>query len=649
MTQETARELDRIRRMPYGTARTAAAEALTRRVEAEGPKAYLAEALLDLVEAYSFADDGAKSFVVFARALRLWDESPELFDAADEQNLFWEFKWVASDLPEYPQITAAQAEAFLADMERRFTLAGHGLSSVRMSWFRWAWHAGRADAEAQRIAWISGLRDEFEDCAACTIGQQVDFFVDTDRMAEAVTLGRTQRDSCNLEPARTRYALALALLLEGDPVAAERVHKQALAADDGDTTDFPAARGQGFEMLARGGRIEQALRILRSDYPDALRRGASPALHLRFIVGVLAGLSANLDRGELATGFAEPEWRTVAELHAWVLAAAERLAGPLDARNGTDMYARRIARALAARRVAAPLPAAVAEPAVVSEPVTEPPVSAPGRAAPVAETDQHGSERADRADGAAALATAETLAARGQHGAAARAYAAAAEQLEGEGWLGRAGVAYAEAAQHASLDQDEEAAHMLFAAAVPRLRAGDADPEVRVAVLTAWAPVAARMADSAAHLTATAEELDMYTEFDGSGLSEELAERRRADWSTQRAELRDVLARAIGAALPEHRPTGLTPERALAEATRAGEEFAQLGRVADAAHAFWLAGKLHREAGDTGEAVWALESAFEGFTIARVRDARAAVASELIELLRASGQDDRADRVIADL
>lgn len=667
MTADIARELASIRRMPYGTARTATAEALTRRIEAEGPKEYLAEALLDLVEAYSFADEGAKSFVVFARALRLWDESPELFDASDEQNLFWEFKWVAADLSEYPQITGPQAEAFLADMERRFTLAGHGLSSVRMSWFRWAWHAGRPDAEAQRIAWITGLRDEFEDCAACTIGQQVDFFVDSGRMSEAVALGQTQQDRCNLEPARTRYALSLALLLEGDPIAAERVHKQAVAADDGDITDFPAARGHGFEMLARGGRIEQALRILRSDYPDALRKGASPALHLRFYLGVLAGLSANLDRADHATGFAEPEWRTVAELHSWVLAAAQHLAGPLDARNGSSMYTDHIARSLAATRVAALLPESSPVGAGDAAQFTAAGSSSTGSAS--AESDRDAADHTASSDSvssdpassdpalaaaetttsAAALAHAETLASRGHHGQAARAYAAAAELLEREGWLGRAGIAFAEAAQHAAEDRDEEAAHALFAASIPRLRAGDAEPEIRVAVLTAWAPVAARMGDAAGHLTATADELNTYDEFDGSGMAEDLAERRRQAWAAQRAELRDTLARSISAALPEQRPTGLTAERARSEAGLAGEEYAQLGRIADAAHAFWLSGMLHRAAGATAEAVWALESAFEGFTIARSREARADVASELIELLRASGQDERAEQLIAEL
>ena len=51
----------------------------------------------------------------------------------------------------------------------------------------------------------------------------------------------------------------------------------------------------------------------------------------------------------------------------------------------------------------------------------------------------------------------------------------------------------------------------------------------------------------------------------------------------------------------------------------------------------------------TDAAVWALESAFEGFTAVGNTADRAEAAGELIELLRASGQSDRADQVTAQL
>lgn len=636
MNAAVERELNDIRRMPYGTARTAASEAITRRIESEGPKELLAEALLDLVEAYSFSDQGVKSFSAFARILRLWDDSPELFDEGDERNLFWEFKWVAGDLAEYPQISLAQAVAFLDDMERRFELAGHGVSSVRMSRFRWAWHTGHPDADAFRLEWITGLRDEFEDCRACTIGQQVDYFTAAGRYDEAIKLGLTQDSSCNIEPTRTWYGVALAALLSGDPDLALTLHKRALATDEGGPTEFASARGYGFEMLARGGRLEQALRILRNDYPEALTKGESPAYHLRFYLGVLAGLSANLDRGEALTGFREPEWNTVAKLHDWVHTAALRIARDLDTRNGNDMYARSIDRALAATRTEN----------LLADPAGEA-VETSVSAAP-AETERATASASD-STAESLLSQAEALTSRRSFSEAIAPYAEAAKLLESAGWLEHSGLAFAEAAQCAALAGEEEASHQYFAAAVSRLRTGGIGINVLTAVLAAWAPLAARMNDSATQLRITHEELQSFGELDTTGLSEDLAERRRAEWLFERATLRDTFARSLASAAPEQRPAGVGLAQAAAEATTAGEEFAQLGRIADAAHAFWLAGKVQLENGQTAEALWALESAFEGFTVAQRREERANAASELIDLLRNTGQPDRAAEIIAQL
>lgn len=670
MSHAVEQELRRIRSMPYGTARIAAAEQAARRLDAEGPREHLAEALLDLVEAYTFAGEGAKSFVVFARALRLWDESPELFDAGDERNLFWEFKWIASDLPEYPQISPAQAEAFLADMERRFEVAGHGTSTVRMSRFRWAWHTGATDAEAARLIWITGLRDEFEDCRACTIGQQVEFFTETGRWDEAVALGLTQDSSCNLEPTRTHHSVALAALLSGDPERAVASYRLARATLDGGEGDFSTEQGQAFELLARGGHLDRALRHLRADCPELLTDGASPLLRLRFLISVLAGLSANLDAASRETGLRRqhPGLETVGGLHAWVRGEAERLASEFDARNGNAYYADAVVSALSAtpcERVldfggasgsgaagpgdsgtAGAAPRAESAPGdTVPGTVAGDPVGADGEGtAPPAfvSADAPGADRFERA---------ETLARLRAYSEAAREYAAASTAYAAEGWIARAGLASAEAAQCASLDHDDAAAHRWFARAVQLLRSGDGEAETVVAVLTAWAPVASRMDDPAPHATAVDAVLAEHgdPEEAQTDLAEALAERLAAERSRRRATLRDTLARAIASAAPERLPGGLDTGRAISEALLAGAEYAQLGLIADAAHAFWLAGRLQRIEGDASGAQWALESAFEGFTVAGRRDDRARAAGELIELLRATDQGALADRITSQL
>lgn len=633
MSPSPQQELRTIRNMPYGTARTSAAETITRRIEAKGPPEALPEALLDLVEAYSFTGDGNKSFVAFARALRLWDERPELFDAADERNLFWEYKWVAADLPEYPQITAAHAGAFLEDMERRFALAGHGTSSVRLSRFRWAWHTGQPGAEECREAWLAGIRDGFEECVACTVGQQTSYLADTGRFAEAVQIGITQRDSCNQEPMRTYYATALAALRSGDAVLADQQLKRAIATDTGGPGDFSVGRSQAFEVLARGGQFDRALRVLRNELQTPLRELESPLSRVKMLTGILAGLSANLDRGDEPTGYHEPGWQTVASMHQWVLAQAEPLAAQLDARNGNHRLTRAIDEALSARPSAQPLP----------EPEHRIAAVAPDPSVP-AEPDVAAQAASHNPTGNELIAHAEALLAYGKHDAASQGFLAAAELLQHEGWIAMSGTALAEAAQCAVAAGDEEAAHRCFEAALPRLTTGGADPEIITAVLAAWAPVAARLQQAGEQIAITDAVLAEHDahEPDTAEVSAELAARNLASWQRRRATLRDTLARSLGA-------TGEDAARAVAEATRAGEEFAGIGLLSDAAHAFWLAGRLQRDAGQSEEAIWSFESAFEGFSAANARENRAHAASDLIDLLHATGRSDRAAEIVSEL
>ncbi|UTX52018.1 hypothetical protein [Leucobacter aridicollis] len=670
-----AQELHNIRHMPYGTARTAAAEAAARKIEADGPQEHLAEALLDLVEAYTFGGEGAKSFVVFARALRHWDASPELFDASDEHNLFWEFKWVASDLPDFPQITAAQAEAFLDDMQRRFELQGSGISAVLAARFGWAWQSGATDAEQRRLAWISSPRDDFDDCHACVIGRQTDFFMEQGRFAEAFELGRTQDGKCNIEPAKTFHATALAALNLGQPAESLNFYNRATASDTRANRDLASSRGQSFELLARGGHFERALRELRGDYRDMLTDPPSPLQHLRFLLGLLAGLSANLDSGEQSTGISLPgvgqqgRDMTVAELHAWAVGKSSGYASAFDARSGTTYYADLVERALTAERATSPLdfgpayggagePAVQAVPTNSVAPVATP--DAPPQRSGLARlwskltdsgTSVHEPEAApDAAIGPdSLLARAEEAAARKDYSAATRDYAEAITPLETAGWLERAGLAAAEAAQCATLDRNEERAHALFGRALPLLRSGGADAGTLAAILAAWAPVADRMNDAEAQIRATAAALAAHPELDRAGLTEELAEKRAQEWGVERATLRDTLARSLAATRGRSFGDGLDSERAASEALRAGEEFAQLGMLADASHAFWLAGKIHRDRGDTEAAVWGLESAFEGFSAAKKRKERLLAAGELIALLKETGQQDRASAIVAQL
>ena len=176
MNETEARSaLRALRAAPYGVTRNANAEQLTRRIEAEGPASCLAEALLDLVEGYVFSDEGHKAIAAIARALRLWDERPDLFDAADRRNLFMELRWVAGDLADWLEVPTAQAAAVFDDMQRRYRHAGHGLSGVFSTRFRYAFHTGDPAADEAMSTWLATPRDPFSQCEACEPGERADY------------------------------------------------------------------------------------------------------------------------------------------------------------------------------------------------------------------------------------------------------------------------------------------------------------------------------------------------------------------------------------------------------------------------------------------------------------------------------------------
>jgi tetratricopeptide (TPR) repeat protein len=226
------------------------------------------------------------------------------------------------------------------------------------------------------------------------------------------------------------------------------------------------------------------------------------------------------------------------------------------------------------------------------------------------------------------LAEAEQRAAAGDLESAVQSYVAAAERFDAEGFLVDSGFAWAEAAHAAQLLEDESGAVRAYRAAVSRLVAGAAPARFVVPVVQAWARVAAGAGDLDEVLGRAGEV--------GKSLGEDPEDVRA------RADLGDATARMLAT-------LGRTGEAAdLAEST--AEDYARLGRTADAAHAFWLAGLVRSEAADQiDRAIWCLESAVEGFGIARDRTSRSSAANDLIALLRRTGQPARAEQVAADL
>lgn len=258
-----------------------------------------------------------------------------------------------------------------------------------------------------------------------------------------------------------------------------------------------------------------------------------------------------------------------------------------------------------------------------------------------------------------ALAEAERQLVTADPAVASAAFAQAAALADRAGALVQAGQAWAESARCAQVLGDLPGAHRGYAAAVARLRAGGGDPVLACAVLTAWAPAAVEadepqtlLAEAGALSAALAAEdaavpahaKGAAARDDGAGTPDRTTVARRTAVRRAQADLTDTRARVLAS-----RGGPGDADQAADLADTAARAYADLGRLAEAGHAFWLAGRVLAGLGRDDDALWSYESAMEGFALAHRPGPRGEVAGELMAALHRLGRHEQAEELAARL
>ncbi|MDR1806597.1 MAG: hypothetical protein LBR33_01545 [Propionibacteriaceae bacterium] len=647
--------IGRVRAMPYGRARSEAAQREVRRVEREGPDEAKAYALTSLVEALTWGDEYEKAFLPFTQLLRWWDEHPEHFDHYDQSVLFWEFGWIMSDLPQIPTVGRARIEAALDDMERRFAVANRGMERVWSTRLDWALLRGGDDVDRVFTEWLTLPIDDEDSCAACHEALRAEYLLWRGKRAEAIAVLEAAAGSdvaCSREPAAMLTDLALAYLEEGRLADVEETVPKALAElRKAVSTSLGSAYARVIEVYARSRQPGLALDLLAERAKDLVT--GTPYRRLVVLRRVVAATAALIAVGHSDYPVTLPDVpaATVAELHTWALDKARPVAAQFDQRNGTTEQSRQVELALAVtpapRRLEFALPCVAGEAErLVTERLAAALVEPPPEAAktPVNSADVTVNARPARLRAEECLAVADTA-------GAAAAFEEAARQAQEEGLLRESGWEWAEAARCHQLRRQRAQASAAYAQALSRLRAAGAPVEELARVLVTWAPTVRKrdedsfvneaMAASARLPVVVSDRDDGPTLADVAGFGLTFRPLRRQLHA--RADIEDALARVLATWGGEASRTD-----ALDRARSAAEIYASVGAPVEAAHSNWLVGRLAAVDGATDEAVEQLELAAVRFQQAGRREFRhyAEVTEELAEVLRESGQYRRADEVL---
>jgi len=338
--------LDRAARLEPGEAKVMALEEAARLADAHGDVGVAYDVRDALIDAATFGGFPDKALVAFAWCRAQQQKDPRRYPV---EPLLWKQKWVVGRMNEFPQITRAQIEAALDDVEQCFERAGAGQRSVLKLRYETAREMGdAAKAEALWVKWLDAPRDFLTDCKACELDNELDAYLDRGEYARALEKARPLLEgwlACAEVPHLTLGTVLYPLFKLGRMEEAREAHLRGYALVQRNR-EFLATVGEHLEFLALTANVERGLRLLAKHLGWALEHPSHRARFL-FHVGALTVLEQAVAQGRERVALPLP--RTfplhaaegtyeVRTLRGWFALQAENLGARFDARNGTPRF-----------------------------------------------------------------------------------------------------------------------------------------------------------------------------------------------------------------------------------------------------------------------------------------------------------------------
>lgn len=295
------------------------------------------------------------------------DLGPEAGPHYGFANLFWIWKWIPNRLLSNPRVPLPELRDTLAEMEEFFVASGQPTKSVASRRLLLAAHTGELEAVAELLPTVQAMPDdEHSDCRACSLHDYADLhrlLGDEDAARAEIARIVTERAVCAEEPEAALSSLLLLSLRAGERDDLARVQRQSYAAVR-DNPGLLKAVGDHLIALAVTGAHLRTLTLTGRHLPWLVHDRADRLGHFSLLLGVAVALSVadaegwggralppaddpalvHVLGGDVGGPGAADAGHTVSSTAVAAWAAAERIAAQFDARNGTDAFAREVAR-----------------------------------------------------------------------------------------------------------------------------------------------------------------------------------------------------------------------------------------------------------------------------------------------------------------
>ncbi len=343
--------------LPHGPTRMALAEDAVRSADASGDIALAYKARMSVLEAAVFGGYPERAIVAFGWLCATCDREPERFPQSRtlggflllEVDLLWAYKWVVQNTPGFPQISRAQIEATLDEMESRYLRQGFSTRPVSMNR---AWVGMELGEPPERIAehferWRRGPRDAYADCEAC----EQNFHVEIQRYlgnwaleVEAAQPLLHGEMSCAEVPHLTISNLVMPMFEHGELEEAARLHQRGYQMCC-DNRDFLAEIAEHVDYRIVTGDVAGALELAERHIAWVAETRSGRRRWRWFVT--LGELFDRLDDGDpkvrLPAAIAPDDSRpqTPRALSEWFRERADELSSAFDARNGNHSVSTR--------------------------------------------------------------------------------------------------------------------------------------------------------------------------------------------------------------------------------------------------------------------------------------------------------------------
>jgi len=352
-TTEVAMLLDKAEEFKEGPAKVACLEEAARIADTHQDVPLGYQARKKLLPACLDAGQPDLMLVAYSWCLAQCDRDPARFGVDD---ILWEYRWIISEMPTFPQITRSQIDDALGDITRRYRAAGSTLRAIHLLRVNVGISIKDKPGAAEALGhWKAAARDRFSDDPETERAFLADYhFFQEDyeagiRQCDSVLKGRmTSEHFFGSDCADLLYPL----WVTGRPDLAEQCHKKGYRYVAWNPR-YVDCCGDHVEYLALTGRFPRCIRLIEKHLPVALL-ARKPNDRMAFLRSMYVFAAKALAAGQstvtvkLPDGFPVP---SAAENVYELRALADRLKSDVahwsalyDARNGNDYYAARLAR-----------------------------------------------------------------------------------------------------------------------------------------------------------------------------------------------------------------------------------------------------------------------------------------------------------------